>query len=460
MKKQQEMTLSVGQTFPLTIKRLGINGEGVGYFKRGVVFVPGALPGEEIVAEATKIHPKYAEAKVKKIRKASEHRVQPQCPVYEQCGGCQVQHLDYTQQLREKRDIVKQALERHTKFNVDQLDIKETIGMDNPWNYRNKSQFQVGAKDGNIIAGLYGLNSHDLIDIPECIVQHPFSNEITVTVKEAMQQLGIPAYDEKKKSGIVRTVIVRTGFETKEVQVVIVTISEKLPKKNRLIQIIQEKHPEVKSIVQNVNKEQTSLIFGDKTIQLAGEPIINETLGDLSYELSARTFFQLNPTQTVKLYDEAKKAAALTGKENVVDAYCGVGTIGLWLSDEAKEVRGMDIIPESIEDAKKNAKRHGKTNTKFEVGKAEDVLPRWIAYDNWKPDVIVVDPPRTGGDQQLLISILNAEPKKIVYVSCNPSTLAKDIQQLNKKYKVNYIQPVDMFPHTAHIECVSQLVLK
>lgn len=460
MKKQQEMTLSVGQTFPLTIKRLGINGEGVGYFKRGVVFVPGALPGEEIVAEATKIHPKYAEAKVKKIRKASEHRVQPQCPVYEQCGGCQVQHLDYTQQLREKRDIVKQALERHTKFNVDQLDIKETIGMDNPWNYRNKSQFQVGAKDGNIIAGLYGLNSHDLIDIPECIVQHPFSNEITVTVKEAMQQLGIPAYDEKKKSGIVRTVIVRTGFETKEVQVVIVTISEKLPKKNRLIQIIQEKHPEVKSIVQNVNKEQTSLIFGDKTIQLAGEPIINETLGDLSYELSARTFFQLNPTQTVKLYDEAKKAAALTGKENVVDAYCGVGTIGLWLSNEAKEVRGMDIIPESIEDAKKNAKRHGKTNTKFEVGKAEDVLPRWIAYDNWKPDVIVVDPPRTGCDQQLLISILNAEPKKIVYVSCNPSTLAKDIQQLSKKYKVNYIQPVDMFPHTAHVECVAQLILK
>ncbi|MGM9929009.1 MAG: 23S rRNA (uracil(1939)-C(5))-methyltransferase RlmD [Bacillus sp. (in: firmicutes)] len=460
MKKQQEMTLSVGQTFPLTIKRLGINGEGVGYFKRGVVFVPGALPGEEIVAEATKVHPKYAEAKVKKIRKASQHRVEPQCPVYDQCGGCQVQHLDYAQQLKEKRDIVKQAFERHTKFTIDSLNIKETIGMDNPWNYRNKSQFQVGTKDGNIIAGLYGLNSHNLIDIPNCIVQHPFSNEITVTVKEAMQQLGIPAYDEKKKSGIVRTVIVRTGFETKEVQVVIVTISEKLPKKNQLIQMIMDKHPEVKSIVQNVNNQKTSLIFGDKTMTLAGEPMINETLGELSYELSARTFFQLNPTQTVKLYNEAKKAASLTGKENVVDAYCGVGTIGLWLSNDAKEVRGMDIIPESIEDAKKNAKRHGKMNTKFEVGKAEDVLPRWIAYEGWEPDVIVVDPPRTGCDQQLLRTILNAEPKRIVYVSCNPSTLAKDIQQLSKKYKINYIQPVDMFPHTAHVECVAKLILK
>ena len=460
MKKQQGMTLEVGQTFPLTIKRLGINGEGVGYFKRGVVFVPGALPGEEIVAEAIKVHPKFAEAKVKRIRKASEHRVTPQCPVYDQCGGCQIQHLEYAQQLKEKRDIVKQAFEKYMKKDVERLNIKETIGMDNPWNYRNKSQFQVGTKDGQIIAGLYGINSHNLIDIPNCIVQHPFSNEITVTVKEAMQQLGIPAYDEKKKSGIVRTVIVRTGFATGEVQVVIVTISEKLPKKNQLIPMILKKHPEVKSIVQNVNNKDTSLIFGDKTIHLAGEEVINESLGELSYELSARTFFQLNPTQTVKLYNEAKKAAALTGKENVVDAYCGVGTIGLWLSDEAKEVRGMDIIPESIEDAKKNAKRHGKTNVKYEVGKAEDIMPKWVGFEGWRPDVLVVDPPRTGCDQKLINTILNSMPKRIVYVSCNPSTLAKDIQQLSKLYRVNYIQPVDMFPHTAHVECISQLILK
>ena len=458
MKKQQGMTLQVGQTFPLTIKRLGINGEGVGYFKRGVVFVPGALPGEEIVAEATKVHPKFAEAKVKRIRKSSEHRVTPQCPVYDQCGGCQIMHLDYAQQLKEKRDIVKQAFEKYMPSK--NLNIKETIGMDNPWNYRNKSQFQVGTKDGQIIAGLYGINSHNLIDIPNCIVQHPFSNEITVSVKEAMQQLGIPAYDEKKKSGIVRTVIVRTGFATGEVQVVIVTISEKLPKKNQLIPMIMEKHPEVKSIVQNVNNKSTSLIFGDKTIHLAGEEVINESLGELSYELSARTFFQLNPTQTVKLYNEAKKAAALTGKENVVDAYCGVGTIGLWLSDDAKEVRGMDIIPESIEDAKKNAKRHGKTNVKYEVGKAEDIMPKWVGFEGWRPDVLVVDPPRTGCDQKLINTILNSMPKRIVYVSCNPSTLAKDIQQLSKLYRVEYIQPVDMFPHTAHVECISQLILK
>lgn len=459
MKNQQEMTLSVGQTFPLTIKRLGINGEGVGYFKRGVVFVPGALPGEEIVAEATKVHPKFAEATIKKIRKTSEHRVTPPCPVYDQCGGCQIQHLDYAQQLKEKHDIVKQAFERHSSVAIEKLDIRETIGMDNPWHYRNKSQFQVGKKDGKVIAGLYGLNSHHLIDIPECIVQHPSCNQVTVTVKKALRKLKIAPYNEKQKNGIVRTVVVRTGFATDEVQVVIVTAINELPKKEELVKMIMSKHPEVKSIIHNVNTQNTSLVFGEKSIHLAGENIIKETLGDLSYELSARTFFQLNPIQTVKLYNEAKKAAALTGKENVVDAYCGVGTIGLWLSDEAKEVRGMDVIRESITDAKKNASRHGKKNVKFEVGKAENVLPRWIK-EGWKPDVLVIDPPRSGCDQQLLTSIIHAKPKKIVYVSCNPSTLAKDVQQLSKLYDIQYIQPVDMFPQTSHIECVTKLTLR
>ena len=459
MKSDQNIKIELKQTFPLTIKRLGINGEGVGYFKKQVVFVPGALPGEEVVVEATKINPKFAEAKIKKIRIKSPNRVQPLCPVYEQCGGCQLQHLNYDQQLKEKRDIVIQSLERHTKGNISKLDIRETIGMEDPWGYRNKSSFQVKAMDGKVLAGLYGLNSHQLINIEECAVQHSQTNEATSAVKRILEELKIPIYNEKSRKGIVRTIVTRVGIQTGELQIVLITTQKELPKMDTIIHEIQKRLPNVKSIVQNINGQKTSLIFGEETLPLAGEEFIQETLGDLQFELSARTFFQLNPVQTVKLYNEVKKAAALTGQEKVVDAYCGVGTIGLWLADQAGEVRGMDVIPESIEDAKKNAKRHGLNNTKYVPGKAEEVLPKWVKK-GWKPDVIVVDPPRTGLEGQLIQTILQAEPKKLIYISCNPSTLAKDIQTLSAKYEVKYIQPVDMFPHTAHVECCSLLVLK
>lgn len=459
MKQEQSVRITEKQTFPLTIKRLGINGEGVGYFKKQVVFVPGALPGEEVVVEATKVQPKFAEAHIKKIRKKSEHRVAPPCPVYEECGGCQLQHLDYRQQLVEKKDIVKQSLERHTKLNVEKLDIRDTLGMENPWNYRNKSQFQVGQRDGKLLAGLYGINSHKLVDIQHCAVQHSATNKATSTVKKILQDLKVSVYNEKTRKGIVRTIVARIGVKTEELQIVLITSQRELPHKDEIVSRIKKALPEVTSIVQNVNGQKTSLIFGDETRLLEGREFIQETLGELEFELSARTFFQLNPEQTVNLYNEVKEAAGLTGVEKVVDAYCGVGTIGLWLADGADEIRGMDVIADSIEDAEKNAERHGISHATYVVGKAEQVLPKW-AKEGWKPDVLVVDPPRTGLDQQLLNTILKVKPKKIVYVSCNPSTLAKDISVLVSKYKVGYIQPVDMFPQTSHIESVTSLILK
>ncbi|PLR86939.1 23S rRNA (uracil(1939)-C(5))-methyltransferase RlmD [Bacillus sp. V33-4] len=459
MKNEQTVKIKLNQTFPLTIKRLGINGEGVGYFKKQVVFVPGALPGEEVVVEATKVHPTFAEARIKKIRKKSEYRVKPVCPIYEQCGGCQLQHLHYDQQLKGKRDIVVQSLERYTKLKVDELDIRETIGMDDPWNYRNKSQFQVGERDGKVLAGLYGLNSHKLINIEQCAVQHPQTNNATEIVKGVLQDLKIPIYNERTRKGVVRTIVARVGVQTAELQIVLITATAEIPKKDLVIQEILKRLPDVKSIVQNINGEKTSVIFGNKTETLAGKDFIQETLGELSFELSARTFFQLNPEQTVILYNEVKTAAALTGKEKIVDAYCGVGTIGLWLADGAAEIRGMDVVPESIEDAKKNAKRHGVNQATYVTGKAEDLLPKWLKQ-GWKPDIIIVDPPRTGCDRQFLQTVLKIKPKKLIYVSCNPSTLAKDIDFLGQEYKVEYIQPVDMFPQTAHVECCTLLVRK
>ncbi|MGM0836545.1 MAG: 23S rRNA (uracil(1939)-C(5))-methyltransferase RlmD [Bacillota bacterium] len=455
---QSQVTMTVGQTFPLTIKRLGINGEGVGYFKKQVVFVHGALPDEEVVAEVTNVKHKFAEAKIKKIRIKSPHRMTPPCHVYEQCGGCQLQHLQYEQQLEYKRDIVIQSLERHTKLDVVKLEIKPTIGMDDPWYYRNKSQFQLGVQKGKIIAGLYSENSHKLININECLVQHRSTIEVTNTIKQILQDFNISVYNEKNRQGLVRTIMTRVGFSTGEIQVVLITAQEKLPRKDLIVEEIQKRLPKVKSILQNVNGQKTSLIFGEETVHLSGEKVIQETLGDVSFELSARAFFQLNPVQTVKLYDEVKKAAELTGKEKVVDAYCGVGTIGLWLADGAGEVRGMDVIPESIEDAKKNAAKHGYDNMQYVTGKAEKWLPKWVK-EGWKPDTIVVDPPRTGCDEKFLQTVLEVEPKRFVYVSCNPSTLAKDIQYVSKKYKVEWIQPVDMFPQTAHVECCVLLKL-
>lgn len=459
-KQTNLVKLTQGQTFPLTIKRLGINGEGVGYFKRQVVFVPGALPGEEVVVEATKVQPKFAEGKVKKIRKSSPFRVKAPCPIYEQCGGCQLQHLAYDQQLKEKRDIVLQSLERHTKLNVEKLDIRPTIGMEEPWNYRNKSQFQIGQqKNGKIIAGLYGLDSHRLVPVQNCMVQHPLTNKVSEEVRKILEELNVPIYNERTQKGIVRTIVTRAGFQSGEVQVVLITTQKEVPRKKMIMAEIQKRLPEVKSLVQNINGNKTSLIFGEKTLHLSGEEVIQETLGDLNFELSARAFFQLNPIQTVKLYDEVKKAANLTGKEKIADAYCGVGTIGLWLASGASEVRGMDTIEAAVIDAQQNAARHNIENATYVTGTAEHWLPKWVE-EGWKPDVVVVDPPRTGCDRKLLDAIKKVKPKKFVYVSCNPSTLAKDIDYLAKDYKVEYIQPVDMFPHTAHVECVVQLMLK
>ncbi|MCF6411982.1 23S rRNA (uracil(1939)-C(5))-methyltransferase RlmD [Pseudalkalibacillus salsuginis] len=459
--KSTETKLKAGDTIRLAIKRLGINGEGIGFYNKKVTFVTGALPGEEVIARVTKPLPNRIEAEMVSIKKRSKDRVKPPCPIYEQCGGCQLQHLRYEAQLKEKKDIVRQAFSRYTDFDAHHLPLKDTIGMEDPWNYRNKSQFQVAKKGASVLAGLYGLGSHKLIDLSNCMVQHPQTTSATNTVKKILEDLNISIYNERERSGIVRTIVTRVSFRTEKVQVVLITTQREIPKKDLLIKEMKKRLPEVTSILQNINGQKTSLIFGDETIHLEGDQTIQETLGDLSFELSARAFFQLNPVQTVKLYNEARKAAKLTGEEKVVDAYCGVGTIGLWLSERAGEVRGMDVIEESIKDANENAARHGINNATYVTGKAEELLPKWLK-EGWKPDVIVVDPPRTGCDMTFLKTVAKIQPKRMVYVSCNPSTLAKDVDYLTKHsgFKIERLQPVDMFPHTAHVEAIATLVRK
>ncbi|MED1864012.1 23S rRNA (uracil(1939)-C(5))-methyltransferase RlmD [Fictibacillus nanhaiensis] len=458
--KQNNPIMKIGETIPLSIKRLGINGEGIGFHQRQVVFVPGGIPGEEMSVIITKVFPNRAEAKIKKVFKKSKDRVTPPCPIYETCGGCQIQHMSYPAQLKEKRDIVVQAFERYTKIHRDKLNVRKTIGMEEPWAYRNKSQFQVGKIDDTIIAGLYSSNSHKLINIDHCLVQHEDTNIVTNKVKQIIRDLNLPVYDEKKQTGSIRTIVVRTAFRTDEIQLVIVTATNELPKKELFVEEIKKRLPQVTSFVQNVNEEKTSLVFGEQTEGIYGKDTITEHLGDLRFELSARAFFQLNPEQTVNLYNEVKRQSNLTGNEKVVDAYCGSGTIGMWLAKDAQEVRGMDIIKESIIDARKNAEKHQIKNAYYEAGKAEKLLPKWVK-EGWQPDVVVVDPPRTGCDPVFLDTIIKTKPKKMVYVSCNPSTLAKDVHMLiSNGYKVEQITPVDMFPQTSQVEAVCTLVLK
>ncbi|MFF2886247.1 23S rRNA (uracil(1939)-C(5))-methyltransferase RlmD [Paenibacillus sp. NPDC057967] len=448
--------VKAGDRIVVTIKRIGINGEGVGYYKRKAVFIEGALAGEVVKAQVTKAERGYIQASVTEIEKKSPYRQQPPCPVYEECGGCQLQHMTYEAQLTAKEEIVREAFQRYA--GIVSLPMRSILGMDNPWGYRNKAQLQAGRQGGEIVTGLYAAGSHRLVDISGCEVQDPIVNEVIEGTKAVLGELDIPIYNERTREGAVRTIVARVGRASEHVQLTLITSVDRLPDARRLVQRIREKLPMVKTIAQNVNKGKSPLIFGERTTVLWGDERLNETLGDVRFALSPRAFFQLNPDQTVKLYDAAKEAAALTGKEMVVDAYCGTGTIGMWLAKDAREVRGIEVIPEAVGDARDNARASGIDNARFFEGRAEELLPQWVAQ-GVRPDVVVVDPPRTGCELPLLQAIAKAQPKRLVYVSCNPSTLAKDCKVLlDSGYMLEWVQPVDMFPQTSHVECLILMV--
>ncbi|MEK3885552.1 23S rRNA (uracil(1939)-C(5))-methyltransferase RlmD [Paenibacillus sp. PL2-23] len=445
-----------GDRIVVTIKRIGINGEGVGYFKRKAVFVEGALPGEVVKAKVTRAESGYLNAEIVELEKKSPDRQKPPCPVYDDCGGCQLQHMTYEAQLRAKEELVQEAFQRYA--GIEKLPMRPILGMDNPWGYRNKAQLQTGRQGEDIVTGLYAAGSHKLVDIAGCAVQHPVVNEAIDGTKAVLKELGIPIYNERSREGVVRTIVARVGLASEWVQLTLITAVDRLPDARRLVQRLRDRLPMVKSIAQNVNKGKSPLIFGERTTVLWGDERLEETLGDVRFSLSPRAFFQLNPEQTVKLYNSAKEAAALTGEELVVDAYCGTGTIGMWLAGGAREVRGIELIPEAVRDARDNARASGIDNARFFEGRAEELLPQWVAQ-GVRPDVVVVDPPRTGCELPLLQAIAKARPQRLVYVSCNPSTLAKDCKTLLASgYKLEWVQPVDMFPQTSHVECCVSLV--
>lgn len=450
------MNVVLKQRIPLKIKRMGINGEGIGFYKKTLIFVPGALKGEEVFCQISSVRRNFAEAKLLKINKKSKNRVDPACSIYKECGGCQIMHLQYDKQLEFKTDVIRQALMKFKPEGYENYEIRKTIGMPEPEHYRAKLQFQVRSFGGNVRAGLYAQGTHRLIDIKDCLVQDRLTQEMINRVAELLGKYKLPIYNERKIAGV-RTVMIRRAQASGEIQLIFIT-SKRLDFDDVVIELVRE-FPELKTVAVNINASKTSDIYGQITEVIWGQESINEEVLDYGFSLSPRAFYQLNPKQTQILYSEAVKALDVKEDDDLIDAYCGVGTIGLAFAGKVKSVRGMDVIPEAIQDAKENALHMGFTNTHYEAGKAEDIIPRWYS-EGFRANALIVDPPRTGLDDKLLNTILKMPPEKMVYVSCNTSTLARDLVTLTKVYHVHYIQSVDMFPHTARTEAVVKLQRK
>ena len=442
--------------YDVKIESLTHDGLGVARVDGFPVFVANALVGEEINMKVTLVKKTYAFGRAVDYFVTSGERVKPECGIYKQCGGCQVQHLSYEGQLKMKHDTVVNHLKRIG--HIEDANVLPTIGMQNPSRYRNKTQVPFGYADGKVVAGFYQKRSHEIINMQSCLIQTDISDQIVETMRQLCQELEIDPYNESLNLGVLRHVIVRLGFKTEEIMVTLVTRTHEIPNSELLIQRLVSKYPKIKSIAQNVNPKVTNVIFGDETRILYGEPYIYDEMNGIRFAISPRSFYQVNPIQTETLYSKAVEYAQLSGNEIVFDAYCGIGTITLFLAQHAKQVYGVEIIPEAIEDAKMNARLNGFENTQFAVGKSEEIIPAWIE-NGIVPDVIVVDPPRKGCDRSLLDTMLEAAPDRIVYVSCDSSTLARDLRVLiDGGYKLEVVQPVDMFPQTAHIECVAKLV--
>lgn len=454
--KITDVEVNIGDRFPLTIRRLGVNGHGIGYYKHKVCFVPGALPGEVVVTEVAHVHPRFLEAKIHRLRKKSKHRVTPRDPYADVAGGFELENLAYPQQLAFKRQVILDSLEKFKPYGYRNYEVRKTIAAPEEYHYRNKAQFQVRMVDGHVAAGLYKPNSHDLVDMRECAVQMPRTMKVVRTVVQLIEELQIPVYDEDHNSGIIKTIVVRESWTTGELQLTLITNTPKLIHKRPLLSAIADQLPEVVSVMQNVNSGDTPLVWGDQMIHLAGKETITESLMGLDFALSARSFLQLNPEQTEVLYEQAAQALELDKEDTLIDAYAGIGTIGLSLAPRVKAVRGMEIIPEAVANANDNARLNGIDNAHYEVGKAEDVIPKWLA-EGLTFDALVVDPPRAGLDDELIKQILRVKPRKFAYVSCGMASLARNLRRLTSVYHVDYIQPVDMMPQTARCEAVVKL---
>ncbi len=442
----------------LKIEDMGVDGAGIGKADGMTFFVKDAVIGDVVRAKVMKLKKTYGYARLMELLEASPDRVEPKCPYYRQCGGCQIQALSYEKQLEFKERKVRNNLERIGGFS--EIPMEPIVGMEEPYHYRNKVQFPVGTdKDGHIVTGFYAGRTHTIIPNRDCALGLPVNREILDLVIDFMEKYHVSAYDEKTGKGLVRHVLIRCGFTSKEKMVCLIINGKSLPHSEKLVEALR-KIDGMTSISINCNTGRTNVILGRKTVVLWGQEYITDQIGEISYEISPVSFYQVNPVQTEKLYGLALEYADLHGEENVWDLYCGIGTISLFLAQKAKQVYGVEIIPQAIENAKRNAVKNGIENAEFFVGKSEEVLPEFYEKEaaagrKAHADVIVVDPPRKGCDEKLLETIVKMAPDRVVYVSCDSATLARDLKILCENgYELKRVRAVDQFCHTVHTESV------
>lgn len=451
-----EALLRKNDQVEITIEDMGFEGEGIGRYQGYALFVKDTAIGDRALVQITKAGKSYGYARLIKLIEPSPYRVTPRCPIAARCGGCQLQHIDYSRQLEFKENKVRNCLMRIGGF--CDFTMEPVCGMEEPYYYRNKSQFPVGRdKDGRILIGFYAGRTHSIINTEHCCIGAKVNDKIISFMRSFIERYKIEPYNEKEHKGLLRHIVTRVGYNTGEVMVFLVVNGRQIPHQKELVKGLRNVEG-MKSICLNVNMDKTNVILGKEIIPIWGEPYITDRIGNVIYRVSPLSFYQVNPVQTKKLYDIALDYADLHGKEVVWDLYCGIGTISLYMAKKARKVYGVEIVPEAIEDARANAKINGIDNAEFFVGAAEEVLPRKYREDNIYADVIVVDPPRKGCEQSLLDTVLAMAPKRVVYVSCDPATLARDLKYLcEKDYKLVKVRAVDQFGHSVHVETVALL---
>ena len=452
------MNLQKNQEYIVDIIDNGFEGEGIAKIDGFTIFIPGAIKGEKARILIVKVLSSHAFGKLLEILEASKYRQEADCSTYKRCGGCNLRHIKYEETLKMKQNAVQSLVNKTLK---NKLQVQETIGMDNPYHYRNKAQYPVGiGKKGEPVIGVFANRTHEVIPIEKCLIQNPKSEEIAKFILNFIKKEHISIYNEETRKGLFRHIVIKVGIKTGEIMCILVINGKTIPKEEIIIKNLVENFPLIKTIVKNINNKNTNVILGQDNINVYGDGHIEDILGEYKFKISPLSFYQVNPIQAEKLYELGVKMAEISKEDTVFDLYCGIGTISIFMSKYAKKVYGVEIVEDAIKDAKENAKLNNATNTEFFAGDTEIVLDELINQKKVIPDIVMFDPPRKGLAKNSINNILNIRPKKIVYISCNPATLVRDLAEFESLYEVKSIVPVDMFPFTSHVECVSLLCLK